>query len=133
MANIELPKDVEGREIPLDTTKLFGASGNAYNITQWIYTADFDTSGSVAGQWWVTTDTSRRLDPERMYITRPDSWEQLEEDLAAFDDGQTYGPCHYFHELGDDCMSCPARDDACADAVMRDVASRVRKLRGEGK
>lgn len=25
VANIELPKDVEGREIPLDTTKLFGA------------------------------------------------------------------------------------------------------------
>jgi hypothetical protein len=131
MANIELPKDVEGREIPLDTTKLFGASGNAYNITQWIYTTDFDTSDSVAGQWWATTDTFRRLDPELMYITRPDSWEQLEEDLAAFDDGQTYGPCHYFHELGDDCMSCPARDDACADAVMRDVASRIRNLRGE--
>lgn len=31
---IELPKDVEGREIPLDTTKLFGASGDAYNITR---------------------------------------------------------------------------------------------------
>ena len=131
VANIELPKDVEGREIPLDTTKLFGASGHAYNITQWIYTTDFDTSDSVAGRWWATTDTFRRLDPELMYITRPDSWEQLEEDLAAFDDGQTYGPCHYFHELGDDCTSCPARGDACADAVMRDVASRIRNLRGE--
>lgn len=128
---IELPKDVEGREIPLDTTKLFGASGNAYNITRWIYTTDFDTSDSAAGQWWAATDTFRRLDPELMYLTPPDSWEQLEKDLTAFHDGQTYGPCHYFHELGDDCTSCPARDDACAEAVMRDVASRIRNLRGE--
>lgn len=49
----------------------------------------------------------------------------------AFVDEQIYGPCHYFHELGDDCTSCPARDDACAVAVMRDVASRIRNLRGE--
>lgn len=50
VANIELPKDVEGREIPLDTTKLFDASGNAYNITRWIYTTDFYASNDVASQ-----------------------------------------------------------------------------------
>lgn len=44
---IELPKDAAGREIPLDTTKLFGASGNAYNITRWIYTTDFYASNDV--------------------------------------------------------------------------------------
>lgn len=133
VADIELPEDVEGREIPLDTTKSFGASGNAYNITRWIHTTDFDTSDSVAGQWRAATDTFERLDPELMYLTPPDSREQLEKDLTAFDDGQTYGPCHYFHELGDDCMSCPVRDDACVDAVIRDVASRIRNLRGEGQ
>lgn len=68
---IELPKDVEGREIPLDTTKLFGASGNAHNITRWIYTTDFYASNDVAGQWRAATDTFERLDPELMYLTRP--------------------------------------------------------------
>jgi hypothetical protein len=126
---IELPKDVEGYEIPLDTTKLFGASGNAYNITRWIYTTDFDTSDSAAVQWRAATDTFERLDPELMHLTQPNSWEQLEKDLTAFGDGQIYGPCHYFHELGDDCTSCVARDDVCA--VMRDVASRIRNLMGE--
>ena len=133
VADIELPKDAGGREIPLDTTRLFGAGGNAYNITRWIYTTGFDTGDSAAGRWRAATDMSRRLDPGLMYLTPPDSWEQLEKDLTAFDDGQTYGPCHYFHELGDDCMPCPARDDACADAVMRDVASRIRNLRGGGR
>lgn len=130
---VKLPKDAAGREIPLDTTKLFDAGGNAHNITLWAYTTGFDTGAGAAGRWRATTDMSRRLDPKLMYLTPPDSWEQLGKDLTAFDGGQTYGPCHYFHELGDDCMSCPARDGACADAVMRDVASRIRNLRGEGK
>lgn len=49
--NIELPKDAEGREIPLDTVVLFGGNNNAYNITGWIYVTDFDLSNSMAGQW----------------------------------------------------------------------------------
>lgn len=134
MADIELPKDVEGREIPLDTTKLFGTVGNAYNIARWVYTTDFDTGDSAAGRWRAATDTSRLLDPGLMFLTPPDSWERLEKDLTAFDGGQAYGPCHYFHESGDACMSCPAcGDDACADAVMRDVAARIHNLRGEGR
>lgn len=31
--SVELPKDAEGREIPLDTVVLFGGNSNAYNIT----------------------------------------------------------------------------------------------------
>lgn len=39
--SIELPKDAEGREIPLDTAKLSGAGGNAHDTTRWIYTTGF--------------------------------------------------------------------------------------------
>ena len=49
--SVELPKDAEGREIPLDTVVLFGGNNNAYNITGWIYVTDFDLSNSMAGQW----------------------------------------------------------------------------------
>lgn len=31
--SIELPKDAEGREIPLDTVVLFGGNGNAYSYS----------------------------------------------------------------------------------------------------
>ena len=127
---VELPRDAAGREIPLDTARLFGAGGTAYDIARWIYTTGSHANGSRAGRWRAATDTCGEFDPELMYLAPPDSWERLEGDLTAFDGGQIYGPCHYFHESGDDCMSCPARDDACADAVMRDVASRIRDLRG---
>ena len=129
---VELPKDAEGREIPLDTSEMFIADGTMAHVVEFeymYYTCD------ARGPWFVhfnrTSGEHMTLQPCGVYPTPPDSWEQLEKDLTAFDGGQTYGPCHYFHELGDDCTSCPARDDACADAVMRDVASRIRDLRGE--
>lgn len=75
--NIELPKDAEGREIPLDTKVMFGGNNNAYNITGWIYVTDFDLSNSTAGQWRALTDKFTRLDPELMYLTPSDSWEKL--------------------------------------------------------
>lgn len=93
--SIELPKDAEGREIPLDTVVLFGGNGNAYNIIGWIYVTDFDLSNSMAGQWRALTDKFTRLDPELMYLTPPDSWEKLLEDLGEA------GDARYFH-----CSDC---------------------------
>lgn len=132
VANIELPKDVEGREIPLDTTKLFGASGNAYNITRWIYTTDFDTSDSVAGQWRAATDTFERLDPEFMYLTPPDSWEQLFEDLNRAVEANNV--CMYFSESGT-CLNCAIRNTSggCSPKALEHILERIRELRGEGQ
>lgn len=125
---VKLPKDAAGREIPLDTEILYDEDGNEYEV----YYYKYSVRQTIPQHKWQVVITDYIVhDCSDIYIAPPDSWEQLEEDLTAFDDGQTYGPCHYFHELGDDCMSCPARDDACADAVMRDVASRIRNLRGE--
>lgn len=128
---IALPRDAEGREIPLDTKILYNEDGKCFKVNRFTYSVVQTMPGL---KWGVVFMDCRYDYCSSFHLTPPeppDSWEQLEEDLAAFDDRQTYGPCHYFHELGDDCMSCPARDDACADAVMRDVVSRIRNLRGE--
>ena len=37
MANIELPKDAEGREIPLDIYALYDKSGNMVEVFRWNY------------------------------------------------------------------------------------------------
>lgn len=37
MANIELPKDAEGRDIPLDTKVLYDADGNQYKVSRFTY------------------------------------------------------------------------------------------------
>lgn len=36
--NIELPKDAEGREIPLDTKVLYNSDGDAYEVACYVYT-----------------------------------------------------------------------------------------------
>lgn len=132
--NIELPKDAEGREIPLDTKVMYGAVGGARNIVYWVFTTDSDlVDKEWRSCWRAYTDSGRKLDPELMHLTPPDSWEKLGEDLNAAGDARYQEACAYFHRDKDEdgCISCPGGEDGCARIAMRDIASRIRKLRGE--
>lgn len=81
MANIELPKDAEGREIPLDTVALYEDSGNVHNIRRFMYTNDFDSSDKWINSWIAVADDYKVAKPEQMHLNKPDSWEKLEDDL----------------------------------------------------
>ena len=133
--SFELPRDAEGREIPLDTVALFGGNGNVYNIARWIYTTDFET-WSESNAWRAITENHRALDPELMYLTPSDSWEKLLEDLRrAIEIRNEFDSpaCGYTNHLDDPCSECrfQGRDIDCSDKMLTDVASRIRKLRGE--
>lgn len=71
--------------------------------------------------------------PNELYSTPPDSWEKLLEDLGEAGDARYYEACAYFHRDKDEdgCTSCPGGEDGCARIAMRDIAYRIRKLRGE--
>ena len=73
---IQLLKDAEGREIPLDTKVLYGSGGTARNIVYWVYTVDSDLEKEWGNCWRAVTDAGRKLDPELMYLTEPDSWKR---------------------------------------------------------
>ena len=79
--SVELPKDAEGRKIPLDTVELFGGNGNAYNITGWMYVTDFDPSNSTAGQWRALTDKFQGSTPSSCTSPRPTHGRSCTEDL----------------------------------------------------
>ena len=69
-----------------------------------------------------------------MRITQPDSWKKLLEDLDRGVEAPSYEACAYLGKDGSDCSSCIA--DGCASCerfTMRNIAYRIRKLRGEGK
>ena len=53
---IQLPKDAEGREIPLDTKVLYGSGGTARNIVYWVYTVDSDLEKEWGNCWRAVTD-----------------------------------------------------------------------------
>lgn len=128
--SVELPKDANGEVIPFDTVALFGGCGNAYSIRCWVYTTDFDLGDSTAGQWRALTDKGTRLDPELMYLTPPDSWEKLEEDLdrcIKADSLCAYSP-------SEECSTCILPRDSqcnCDSFALKAIKERIRNLMGE--
>lgn len=131
--SVELPKDAEGREIPLETKVMYGYGGTARNIVYWVFTTDSNLEKEWWNCWRAVTDTGRKIDPGLMHLTPPDSWEKLLEDLGEAGDARYYEACAYFHRDKDEdgCTSCPGGEDGCARIAMRDIADRIRKLRSE--
>lgn len=133
---IQLLKDAEGREIPLDTKVLYGSGGTARNIVYWVYTVDSDLEKEWGNCWRAVTDAGRKLDPELMYLTERDSWEKLEEDLRrASERSAVTSYCRYFNTTNR-CVNCSIHnDDGCCthkdERAFGDILDRIRKLRGE--
>lgn len=140
MAIIEMPKDAEGREIPLDTAVLYNKDGNDLHT-------DRATYMRLTEDWWFFghfgshTDT-HRIAAADLYLTPPDSWERLEDDLdRAVETGGAGDEsffqsmaCAYMNRGGEMCGDCKfwnkyVRD--CTKQMLEDVVSRIRKLRGD--
>lgn len=122
---VELPKDAKGRDIPLDTECLYTCNGEKHEVISFMYYRRKD-------RWEIETDTYI-FNSIYLYLTPPDSWEKLLEDLDVAGDARHQEACAYFNRNKDEygCTSCPGFEDNCNRTAMRDIASRIRKLRGE--
>lgn len=132
---IELPKDHEGREIPLDTEVLYDNNGVKFNVDEFKLCALPSSRTSFWTIRGVFEDEEEKCNflPHLLRLVQPDSWEKLLEDLGEAGDSRYYEACAYFHRDKDEdgCTSCPGGEDGCARIAMRDIAYRIRKLRGE--
>ena len=132
MANIELPKDAEGREIPLDTKVLYNDRGVGYEVNRFTFGVDVITHEV---EWtacsYGTGNMVYHLPVNSMHLERPDSWEKLEEDMdRCIEESDS---CMYFSP-GGDCFKCAKPDSetcGCTAAVFNDIKRRIRRLRGE--
>lgn len=133
---IELPKDAEGREIPLDTKVLYNEDGKCFKVNRFTYSMVQTMPGL---KWGVVFMDCQYDYCSSFYLTppeTPDSWEKLEEDLrrAVEERNEFDSPaCGYTDHLNDSCNVCrfQGRDVDCSDKMLIDIASRIRKLRGE--
>lgn len=128
--SVELPKDHEGREIPLDVDSLYDKNGSRVEVFRWSF---------VRGRKckWTFNLLYEYPDvphyPQYYYLTPPDSWAKLEDDLERCieDDGL----CSYYSPSGK-CSECildgegPCHGDSYA---LKDLKERIRKLRGDGE
>lgn len=125
---IGLPKDAEGREIPLDTERLYDADGVPVGIRAFRY----DPHERL---WRVErSDGPGTPKTTALRFTSPDSWERLEEDLDRCIEESD--PCWYFNKGGGDCSKC-ARPDGdtcgCTASVFKDIKKRIRELGGSDR
>lgn len=134
MMSVELPKDAEGREIPLDTEVLYDECGTKVSVKEFLSRTLVE---SQKNSWTIKAQYEgnfyyNSFKPKNMHLTLPDTWEKLEEDLRRGADALNYEACAYFGKSACDCSSCIADKGAtCERVVMRDIAARIRKLRGE--
>lgn len=130
--SVELPKDAEGREIPLDTKKLYNEDGKCFKINHFTYSVVQTMPGL---KWGVVFMDCRYDYCSSFYLTPPeppDSWEKLEEDLDRCIEESNY--CRYYSPKGscDTCAKPGSETCGCAAAVFNDIKKRIRNLRGEG-
>ena len=121
--SVELPKDAEGREIPLDTECLYTCNGEKQDVLSFTYYRRKDI-------WEIETDTLL-VKSIYLYLTPPDSWEKLEEDLDRCVEESNL--CMYYNQ-NLDCNNCPISGNesrGCTSITLEDIKKRIRKLRGE--
>lgn len=135
--NIELPKDADGREIPRNTEVMYDINGKKVHITSFTYRCD------VHGLWsqWkvfshdITGEKDGMLPADSLYLTSPDSWEKLEEDLSRASGYDVILPsCRYF--TAGKCVDCRMRNGTTCgirknERAFADILERIHKLRGE--
>lgn len=125
---IYLPKDAEGREIPLDTEVLYFKDGSEHKVANWVL---YPYEGI---RWAIVFDSGVRRDPDVLYLTQPDSWEKLEEDLDRCIEESDL--CMYYNNQNPDCNNCTISGNesrGCTSVALEDIKRRIRKLRGEGE
>lgn len=133
---VELPKDAEGREIPLDTKVLYNSGGDAYEVACYVYAVRQTISRRI---WDAKMLDGTIRYTTSLYLTPPDSWEKLEEDLQRITADPTEWFCMYAgHDKRDtgchsNCSDCKFFKDnrSCEKQAVLDIVFRIRKLRGE--
>lgn len=100
---VELPKDADGREVPLDTKELYDANGKRVPITSFTFKC------GIYGRWsyWKAFSPAAKgkdgmFYVDGLYLTPPDSWERIAEELEEWsEDNRVNGNREVFDRAAD--------------------------------
>lgn len=136
---IQLPRDAEGREIPLDTEVLYDMCGTKVSVKEFLFRTLVESQRT---QWTIKAAYEgnfyyNSFKPENMHLTQPDSWEKLEEDIRRIGTDDCTWFCGYANEnpvenaCPDSCKLFKGDKITCRKKLADDILSRIRELRGE--
>lgn len=139
--SIELPKDAEGREIPLDTEVLYDSCGTKVSVKEFLSRTSVENQRTG---WTIKAAYEGNIDynsfrSKDMHLTQPDTWERLEEDIRRIGTDDCTWFCGYANEnpvenvCPDSCKFFKGDEITCRKKLADDILSRIRKLRGESE
>ena len=124
---VELPKDYNGKVIPLDTEILYEKNGLVFYVSDFRYSPkskEWSACGGYTGNkngWCAETNT--------FLLTTPDSWDKLIDDLRNAAEGDIVA-CAYLSPEGEGCTKCQANATReCTRIAFTDILSRIERLR----
>lgn len=129
---VELPKDAEGKEIPLDTTVLYDKNDKEVVVSRYQY---YPRVGY--GYWNIKSVRNEYYRVDEVYLTPPDTLEKLLDDLDNAVKGGDAAECCYSHrecfDADTQCIGCrldSSQYDStdCSYRAYADIADRIRKL-----
>lgn len=131
---IELPRDAEGREIPLDTEVLYDMCGTKVSVKEFLYRTLVESQRT---EWTIEAQYEgnfyyNSFKPKNMHLTPSDTWEKLEEDLDRCIKANSL--CAY--SPSEECSTCILPRDSqfhCDSLALGAIKERIRELRGEGE
>ena len=133
---IELPKDAEGKAIPLDTQVLYRGNGEHVSVSHFLF-----NPRSHQPYWTIETIERGMSNPKYLYLTKPDTLEQLAADLDRVAYDSESAACAYLNRDKGTCIGCKFQKISwdksgfrnCTKPFLLDVAARVHRLAGDDK
>lgn len=127
---IYLPNDADGNVIPSNVKVMYRKNGTQVHVDDLVH-------GVVSKSWRVYSGYEI-LNPSRLYLTKPDTPEQLIEDIKRAQDacnrnGNIVAACRY--SGNSTCGGCNfyAGSATCISKMLGDIAVRVERLCGDAK
>lgn len=120
---IYLPNDADGNVITSNVKVMYEKDGTVRRVDDMIYL--------INSKKWRVLSGPLAFEPDELYLTSPDSWEKLEENLDRCIETNWF--CCYYNE-NKDCQSCPIygnNQNGCISKVFKSIKQRIRKLSGE--
>lgn len=127
-----LPNDADGNVIPSNAKVMYEKDGSVVRVDDLVY-------GTASKQWHVLSG-QLALEPSHLYLTMPDSLEQLAADLDRLANDPEMLACTYLNRDKRNCCKCKFKNSLddfgnrnCTKPFLLDIAARVHRLCGDAE
>lgn len=130
---IYLPNDADGNTIPSNVKVMYEKDGTVRYVNDMVYLA--------ISKMWRVSSGPLMLVPSQLYLTKPDSLEQLAADLDRLAAHPDMSICAYLNRDNADCQGCKFSNSGldcfgrkdCIKSFALDVIARVHRLAGDAE